>query len=348
MGGFGDFFLGTKPKINEYDTLTGGQRSIANGLGNYLTPQMGQGVPGYTGKLTAGPSQYEQQGLNTLGNYIAQPSEATGWGSAALKTQLSGAPSTNINPQASEDYFNNSVRAPLMKQFNEDIMPQVRERYNSGGMFYGTPRERAENNALQDLEGNLVSQKSNLAYQDEQARRDLAESAAKRQLAALPQGLAYSQEPLTRVAASQNYGDLPRTLEQTDLGNQFNEWLRTQPQNNPAIQTAMNYINMTQKGMYQQPGAVGIIGSLDPTAVGSGLGGMGYGGSYSMSGGGGQRASGGMGNGADVQNTLMGFLKGLGGGTEGGASTAGSYSEAGAAGSDEGLGQMASLMAMFA
>ena len=345
MGGFGDFFLGKKPKIKEYDTLTGGQRTMATGLENYLTPQVGKGVPGYTGKLTAGPSQYEQQGLNTLGNYIAQPSEATGWGSAALKTQLSGAPSTNINPQASEDYFNNSVRAPLMKQFNEDIMPQVRERYNSGGMFYGTPRERAENNALQDLEGNLVSQKSNLAYQDEQARRQLSEDAAKRQLAALPQGLAYGQEPLTRVAASQTYGALPRNLEQADMAAQLNEFLRTQPQNNPAIQTAMDYINMVQKGMYQQPGTTGLLASLSP-AIGAGLSGAGYGSSFSMPGAT-AKTGGSSGGGLDLNSLLSMFS----GGTAGGASAAGGYSEAGAAGAAGAGGdltQMASLMAMFA
>lgn len=248
--------------VKQYSTLTPQQKAVSDPLSEYLKKNVGQGVAGYTGKLTAGPSQYEQQGLNTLGNYIAQPSEATGWGSAALKTQLSGAPSTNINPQASEDYFNNSVRAPLMKQFNEDIMPQVRERYNSGGMFYGTPRERAENNALQDLEGNLVSQKSNLAYQDEQARRGLAESASARQLSALPQGLAYGQEPLTRVAASQNYGALPRTLEQSDLMAQYAEWLRTRPESNPTLPMALQYIDQAQMGMSQQQPTPSIMGPL--------------------------------------------------------------------------------------
>jgi hypothetical protein len=97
----------------------------------------------------------------------------------ALTQSLSGAPSTNVNADVTEDFYRNSIERPAIEQYENVTRPEWMQRVSG---IHSSARDRLESEGLQNLYGGLAQQRGNLMYQDEQARRDLAESAAGRQM----------------------------------------------------------------------------------------------------------------------------------------------------------------------
>lgn len=75
---------------------------------------------------------------------------------AALSTLLSG------EAQGIDEYFRKSVQAPLLEQFQEDILPAISRRFS--GNFYGSERRRADQRAQEDVLDTLAQERSSLAY----------------------------------------------------------------------------------------------------------------------------------------------------------------------------------------
>lgn len=127
---------------------------------------------GYHTVSTQNPEQ--QAGFSQLMQQLLQQLQGTqnlfGQGSSFLQNLLSGSPEST---QAFE--------APIMRQFNEQIIPGIAERFT--GMGAGAQRsgafQRALSGAGTGLAENLAALRGNM------------------QLQALPQALGYSQQPLS-------------------------------------------------------------------------------------------------------------------------------------------------------
>jgi hypothetical protein len=100
--------------------------------------------------------------------------------STPLGRLLAGIPSTEINPETTRQFYQSNIYEPSMRTWREDTLPSIRE--SMGGNFWSTARQSAEQSAATDLQGQLSQAYGQLQYQDEQARRDLAESALSRVL----------------------------------------------------------------------------------------------------------------------------------------------------------------------
>jgi hypothetical protein len=223
--------------VGQYSTMTPEQQAAYSKLlgnlqgynpdyitGSNYTPEM------YTGGYS--PTNYSDQ------------SQLQG----ALNTALSGQPSTNINPQATEDYYRQSIEQPAIRQYEEVTRPAWMEKTSN---IHSSARDIQEQQGYEDLYSNLQQQHGNLLYQDEQARRQLSESAAQRQLAGLQTG--------TEAWATQNQLGLTANQQNQNAWQSYQNLLLGQDQNNLNYQTAQLGQSSLQYQLMLQ--ALGIPGT---------------------------------------------------------------------------------------
>lgn len=80
------------------------------------------------------------------------------------------------NTNFTNDYFNKSVMAPLLRQFDTSISPRINDAAASTGSTFSTRTQVAKSQALQDLNTQATAQLASAARQDniEKSQQDLA------------------------------------------------------------------------------------------------------------------------------------------------------------------------------
>lgn len=83
--------------------------------------------------------------------------------------------STMDNSKFTQDYFDKSVMAPLLRQYDTAIAPRISDAAASGGNTFSTRTQFARQNALQDLQTQATAQLASAARQDaiERSQQDL-------------------------------------------------------------------------------------------------------------------------------------------------------------------------------
>jgi hypothetical protein len=171
----------------------------------------------YTGELTAGLSKEEQTGLATLDEYLASaPSTESPLykaGVSELQKTLGGEEYDPIGGAYYQAYRNQVMRELQDAKDRLAASTSARDKFFGGGRIKET--SELEEGAL----GNLQTVLAQL-YENERTRR----------LGAVPEALSYAQYgelvPMGRVAAAEQYGALPREVEQAGLSAKYTEWLR--------------------------------------------------------------------------------------------------------------------------
>ena len=79
-----------------------------------------------------------------------------------------------LNPQATADYIQKSVAAPLMQQYQQTIMPQINEGSASIGALKASRRGFAQQQALQTLQTNVAQQLGQAQLSNQQLQTQLA------------------------------------------------------------------------------------------------------------------------------------------------------------------------------
>jgi len=171
----------------------------------------------YTGDLVAGLSEPEQISQDLLAQYLA--------GSPATNDPLFQAAESELTNTLSGDTYDpvggayyqayrNAVQRELRNATNE-----LAARTSASDQFFGGGRI-AEEGKLQEGAVNTLAL--------ELGR--LSEAERQRRLEAVQPALTMTQyketAPLTRVAAAQEYGALPRQIEQAELDAAYQEWNR--------------------------------------------------------------------------------------------------------------------------
>ncbi len=281
MGIFG----GDSGGVDIVDLRTPEQTRVGQQFGRFFQNRIGTGLEGFRGNRVAGPSDLEGSGLSALEALMNSPlPETFGTGRTAINELLRGEPSTEINPEITQQYFKTGIYDPLFRSFKEDIIPEIEGAY--AGNYWGTPRAEATTDAWVDFEENMSSVLSNLVYADEQTRIGLEESANDRQLAAagLAGEFAGLEENIRtgRINAAMTMGSLPRLLMQAQLDADYNEWIRTRPEYSPVIQQALAFLGTQGLTAVVEPGQESALGGI----IGAGLGIIGGGGLSNLFGGG--------------------------------------------------------------
>lgn len=75
-----------------------------------------------------------------------------------------------FQPTATEDFYQNAVRAPALREWEQVSRPALREAYGGGG-YYSGDRMRREAELGRDLALHLAKTKADLEYQSQEAAR---------------------------------------------------------------------------------------------------------------------------------------------------------------------------------
>jgi len=264
-------------KTRTESTLSPPQQKMQDQLFSVLQPQVqalqepGAEAPVYKGQRVAPLSALETKGLDIM---KAMPSAGPmqAGTEAALSQGLSGQPSSQIDPAATEAFFQQSILAPALKSYKEDFQPLMREAYVGPGTYWSGMRAGAERKSLSDLQATMEGKRSELAYSDVQAGRALQESAAQRQQAAISQAPGVQQMPFQRAESFAQGGALERQLAQQELTAQMTAFQQARPDLAPAIQSALEFIGQPSTVSYYQPGLMETllpaIGSMAGPAIG--------------------------------------------------------------------------------
>lgn len=200
--------------------------------------------------LTAPMSDEEKQALANASSLVEmimdmpyfQDTEMGQAAQAAIMEALSG--------QFPEEYYQNAIYNPTLKQYQEDVLPSIQEAFAGPGTYWGSERANAERKAGENLQDYLT-----------QRRAELAQWAKTRQDTGVGTSMAYqslvNQEPLGRLGANETLmamGAIPRSIEQHALDIAYQEFLRTRPSSNPYISQAMGMLNIPTIAAYSPSG----------------------------------------------------------------------------------------------
>lgn len=256
---------GTKTSTKQLETMSPEQKALFNQLLGGATDQYGKPTASTPFQTYVDTTKYDQMYLDrAFGPDAEKNNQAT---NQALLNVLSGKPAYDINEEATRNYYENSVRAPMLREYRDTTAPLLAESF-SGPSFWSSGRANATQKSIEDLSNKLNESWYNLAYQDELARRNALESASNRQV----QGL--SAAPQLESQAVINYGNAAayaRQIEQEKIASQMARWLSGENVNgqyisvyNPNVQLALSLMGV-QPFTYatqQQEIGKGIIPSL--------------------------------------------------------------------------------------
>jgi hypothetical protein len=262
---------GKKLSVDQYSTMTPEQQAAYSAMLKNTASMNPDYVKqsGYTPEAyqnSYNVSQYAGQGFDPTtfsGGYNPTSYNGNQYQTqmqGALNQSLSGQPSTDINSQATEDYYRQSIEQPALKQYEEQTRPAWMEKVSN---LHSSARDNMEQQGYENLYSGLQQQHGNLLYQDEQARRGLQESAMQRQLSGLGVGATMSgQEQNAWAQQNQNlYNQSSLAQNQWGTENQLNLSKEQQAQqqwyNQNQLGLSQNQQNMTawQNNQQNQLGA---------------------------------------------------------------------------------------------
>lgn len=201
----------------------------------------------YQGPLVAALSEFEETGLAGLKDWLGSelPTEGTLYKSAADEIQktLSG---EAYDPVHGEYY--KAYRTQIMREL-EEAKDRLAARASAGDKLFGGGRITTEG----EMEESALGQMALTLGQLQERERE-------RRLGAVGQALGLTQyeeaAPLARVAASQQYGALPRLIEQAEMDAEYQEWMRALNDMGIALDVA------TGLATYQPGGAMVTTGGM--------------------------------------------------------------------------------------
>jgi len=200
--------FGTKPRVETYAPVTAlspEQQTLMSMLMPYLASKMGQ--PGAQYRT----SPVEQMGTQSLMSYM----EKSGGFNAP-------------------EYYEETIKKPLMKTWEEEVMPTIGGEFGKRGLFYGSGRREAELESAESLMDILSKGK----VETERMGREM--------------GL---QEMLGLTGAARGYGE-----------SDYSRWFAQQPGSQPEMQMLMQLLG--QRQMFD-PAYVSLAGT--PGLVQSGM-----------------------------------------------------------------------------
>ena len=200
-------------------------------------------IPAYTGKMTAGPSEYQTQAWKGLSN-LTLPTSLTD-ASKTLGDLSSKAANYSFDPNSVKDYMNPYLQqaldpqlAELRRQSQVNLQPSLAKLTMAGG--YGGGRqaimESEAGRNLLDLQNKTLGQGYKDAYDTAMKAAQYASDLGLRGLqqattAAQGQGNVGAQEAsygLQHLQALSTAGKTQQEQDQAALNAQYNEWLRQQ------------------------------------------------------------------------------------------------------------------------
>jgi hypothetical protein len=213
-------------EYDPYAAYTPEQKAIHQTLGPYLKSMMNGQLNLYGGNYTAPLSPGEQ-------DVISQNARMSALGEQGLADLLKG--------KFPEQYYQDTLYAPALKQFQQDTQPQLEEQYAGNGGYWGSARANAVAKGYRDLGDTLAAKRAELAW-------NVAQN--------VPNAINAANALSTTGAAIQS---TPRLIQQYGLDQQYNDWVRANNANQKYIDQALNFMGISSG--VQDVGNTAIPGS---------------------------------------------------------------------------------------
>jgi len=271
-------------------TLTGGQRKLLDQLTELLGDQLGQGIQPYMGQVTADLSPLQQSGISFFSNLLPTAQGLSAWnpqqgqaylnqGASALDTMLA-----DFDPTSARNYWNEAVKTPAMQTWQNDIVPQIMEKYAGQNAADSGAMRRAIANSAANMNTALNANLANLLFSGEQAQLGRQQQGINQamNMAMMPGQLAAQQGQMAGMGADlvrqmMGAGGVDSAHQQQLLTDQYNKWATEQAYNNPWLQylgTALGGTQAFQPVVKQQSGwgdaLGGAFGMFAGTEAGAG------------------------------------------------------------------------------
>lgn len=184
--------------------------SVRQPLTNWLSQNIGQGKS-YQDQLVAPATAQENQSLDTLNQYANRtPAKTYQSGEDTINQKLNG----NYDPSSSPYY--QAIKAQASQNL-ADTNRQIENQTAGGGQYWGGARAQEQQRASTDQANSLNSTLGQLQLQNEQQKTQLTPYA-------LQAGQNDMNAPLQTTAALQQYGSLPRAIQQALDQANYQNW----------------------------------------------------------------------------------------------------------------------------
>jgi hypothetical protein len=259
-GGLSGLFGKKKPKLLMLPEQREAYRTLLPAAIDKGRDFMQVGTEPYTGERVAPMSEYEDIGLGTLGDYLSSPlpteSSLYGLSAGELEKTLAG---KEYDPATGPFY--EAYRTNVMRDLQK-LTDAIRQRAAGAGgrsVFAGGPVQEEREAALAG-HANLAEVLGRM-YEGERARR----------LGTVPLALQTmgwaEQVPQARVAASQQYGALPRMIEQAELDARYQDFIRQLQNMGMSLQAAVGLATSKPEYWMPQPPDMSGLGDLAMLAM---------------------------------------------------------------------------------
>ena len=244
-------------------------------LNRFLKDEIGQPGPQYGGDLAPGISPLQQQAFDQAEEFFDTDFGLDAEGQAALQRLLSGEVAEGAgevdlqagevafrnDPKLQEEFFKANVQDPALKNFNENLLPGIDQRFAARGVSNSGGRFAELGNAANDVGSQLTRGRTDLAFRRldlenqsrEQAfdrrananenaltrRTNARESALERLGPAIAQALGIERfnlgVDLAKFGTAAELGSVQRGIEGDLLADDFRRFQEAQPVFNPAL-----------------------------------------------------------------------------------------------------------------
>ncbi|MBI5844762.1 MAG: hypothetical protein HZB23_08870 [Deltaproteobacteria bacterium] len=231
MGGVSDFLFGSSGSPRQTgtaDLLTGSQKDLFEKLLAFAGNSVGTGLSPYGGELSAGASPLESQSFDAIDTMLSGGG-ILGQGRDALSGLLS-----DFDPTEASSTWRATVGDPMMDAWQDEILPKIKEEFIALGAGSSGAANRAIAGSGEDLAESMGSNLARFLF-------DAGEAHKNRQATAADEALSYAATP---VQLGLSAGAAQRGIGQDALSADYQEWLRTRAENNPALALAMNLLGV--------------------------------------------------------------------------------------------------------
>ncbi len=216
------------------------QKPIAKAVGEFILPQIGEGLPAYQGPLYEPLSAEQIAALSRFGAPEEQLRGTIPSVADAYQQALSG----QVTPGFQEGEINRFLEAQRTTQtrrFEQDVIPGIREAYRGPGTYWGGVRAKAEERARTDFETQLSASEQESRLWARQYGIELEEAAKNRQMGAAGAAFSAYQQALQGTIAGQ---DVIRQDKERQYQIDYQQWMQSLPETNPIIQTALAFLGI--------------------------------------------------------------------------------------------------------
>jgi hypothetical protein len=159
----------------------------------------------------------------------------------ALKADMQGTPAYKYNERATAKQFEENFALPLMSSYKRNVVPILEQQYAGvPGAMLSTAKAKGVSKASEEYYSQYVQPHLYDAWQqDIQRGFQSGEAAAARRL---PAASAFQSLPSAQYMQTAQMGDVSRSVEQNRLSANYEEFLRTSPENSPWLNVGLQYL----------------------------------------------------------------------------------------------------------